>query len=182
MRATSAASTARSPSGSTSTAAVGLIATSSPLAAISSVTRSRPPANPTPGVDGQPSASARPGVGLPALEVGRAAGRVAETVERQEQGLAADLVHPLGWQLDHLCVQPRRRASDRFHVALEDLPVAALLWPVVTEHRTEQIKTRGLRTLVEAAFEVSAHQSRGRLRSQGQVSPSAVVETIKLFG
>ena len=41
-------------------AAVGLIATSSPLAAISSVTRSRPPANPTPGVDGQPSASARP--------------------------------------------------------------------------------------------------------------------------
>ena len=91
-------------------------------------------------------------------------------------------MQPLACQLDHLCVQPRRRAADRFHVELEELPVPALLWPVIPKHRTEQIKTRGLRTLVEAAFEVSAHHSRGRLRSQGQVSPSAVVETIKLFG
>ena len=121
-------------------------------------------------------------VSLQALEVGRPALAVADAVELQAQVLETDLVQPLACQLDHLCVQPRRRASDRFHVELEELPVAALLWPVITEHRTEQIKTRGLRTLVEAAFEVSAHHSRGRLRSQGQVSPSAVVETIKLFG
>src|SRR5207302_1841351 len=49
-----------SPSGTTSTSAGGLAMTSTPVAAISSVTRSRPLAKPTAAVGGQPSASARP--------------------------------------------------------------------------------------------------------------------------
>src|SRR5258705_216040 len=132
MRATVAASTARSPSGTTSTSAAGSTNRSSLFSAISSVTRSSPPANPTPGVAGQ-LLFKRTVVILQLLEIGRTAFVVTDRVELQTGVVQPCLPQPRARDLDDLCVDPGRGAPDRLHVELEELPVAALLRPVVSE-------------------------------------------------
>src|SRR5260370_15411527 len=121
-------------------------------------------------------------VGAEAFEVRGPAFAVADGVQLETKVAEAELAQPIPGQLDDLGVERGRGASDRFHVELKELSVATLLGPVIAKHRPDQIKTRGLRTLVQAALEVGPHNSGSRLGAQGQAAAAAVLESIKLLG
>src|SRR5204863_3124386 len=67
---------------------------------------------------------------LQLLEIRRTALVVTDRVELQTRIVKAGLPQPRARDLDHLRVDPRRGAPDRLDVELEELPVAAFLWPV----------------------------------------------------
>src|SRR6266699_742643 len=56
-----------------------------------------------------------------------------------------------------------------------ELAIAALLRAVIPEHGTEQIQPRGLRALVETAFEISADDTCGGLGSERKVAAAGVL-------
>src|SRR5258708_15111379 len=117
-----------------------------------------------------------------ALEVGRPASRIANRVQLEPQIAEAKPLQPITRQLNYLDVERGTGATDRLHVKLEKLPVAALLRAVVPKHRSQQIKTRRLGILVETMFEVGPDNAGGRLWSECNPAPTAVCEAVKLFG
>src|SRR5262252_6521379 len=59
--------------------------------------------------------------------------------------------------------------------------ISTLLGSVVAEHRSHQIKTRGLRAHAEPAFEIGPHDPGGGLRPQSEIAIPAVLETVELL-
>ena len=123
----------------------------------------------------------RPVVILQLLEIGWPALGVADGVQLEAQLLKADLLQPALGQLDHLGVKSRTGAADDFDVELKELAVSALLRLVMTEHRTDQVETGWLRTLVQAAFEVRAHDAGGCFRPKRQVLRASLLHPVELF-
>ena len=107
---------------------------------------------------------------------------VADGVELERELVEPYLDQPRAGKLDDLHVHRRARPANRLDVELEELPVAPFLRPVVAEHRADEIEARGLRTLVETAFEVRAHDARCGLGPQGKLPAPAILKTVELLG
>ena len=115
-------------------------------------------------------------------EVCRPALAVADRVQLQAQVLHANLIQPAEGQLDHLGVESGACATHDLDVELKELAVPSLLWLVVSKHGSDQIKTRGLWTLVEPALEVRAYNTGGRLWPERELLRATLVEAVQLFG
>ncbi len=124
----------------------------------------------------------RPVVGAQQLEVRGPALVVADGVELECELVEPYLDQPRASELDDLHVHRRAPNADRLDVELEELPVAPFLRPVVAEHRPDQIEARGLRALVQPAFEVGAHDARCGFGPQGKLPASSVLKAIELLG
>src|SRR5258708_9901207 len=116
------------------------------------------------------------------FEVRGAVFAVSDRVQLEPELAQPDLVQPSLGELDDLRVQRCASHADGLDVELGELPVAAFLGPVVSEHRADQVETRGLRALVETSLEVSPDNSSRGLWPQRQVSTAAIVEAVQLFG
>src|SRR5438874_719305 len=123
-----------------------------------------------------------PVVGAQEIQIRRPADGVPDGVQLQGQLFQPNFEEPCTRDLDHLCVESGAGTTDGLDVELEELAVAAFLGSVVAEHRAHQVQTRRLRSLVQAALEVRAHDAGGGLRAQRELAAAAVLEAIQLLG
>jgi hypothetical protein len=100
------------------------------------------------------------------LDIGGAAGRVADRVEEHLDAAQACIGVEPRRQLDDLGIHGRTRIADGLDVELPELAVAAGLWAVVPEHRADLVDPDGLRPRLHPVLDICAHDPCRRLRPE----------------
>ncbi len=112
------------------------------------------------------------------VAVGAPAGRIAERVELQDRALEdAELAQDLSADLDYFHVRLRLRHADELHVDLVELAEAALLWPLVAEHRSAREELQR-QALSETVGDDRAHDAGGVFGPERDLVAAAVAEAV----
>ena len=81
---------------------------------------------------------------------------------------------------DHFGINIRSAHAISFHADLVELAIAALLRPLITEHRTTDPEPLYL-VVEHTVFNTRAHHAGSRFRAQGEFLTVAIVKGIHLF-
>ena len=93
-----------------------------------------------------------------------------------------DRCQQIARQGQHLGVNFRPRRAERLDAYLMELPVAALLRPLVAEDRAEVIELEHPALRQQIMLDDRAHRRRGALRAQREQITAAALEGIHLLG
>ena len=119
--------------------------------------------------------------GLEASEVGRAAGAVANRVEKKRR-LNTERLEPGGLECDQLGVDGRVLAADRLDVELPELAEAALLRLGVAEHRRHHPGLDRLRLALQAVLDIGATNLGSGFGTKRERALAAIFEGVHLLG
>ena len=123
----------------------------------------------------------RPEIGAQGFHICWPAHRIADAVQPDlHLGKAQRLYQPDG-QAEDFDIGRRSRRAQHLRSELVVHAKAALLRPVIAEHRGDVVEAHRLRQRAHAVLEVGAHDACGSFRTQREAPPAAVGEGVHLF-